>query len=239
LFEALGYDVVGDLFLEHKGIDLLVRCGGSDRLIVELKTLLKHFRVTQVLTYSYNIVCPWICVVGQDELRLYHVLGLLQGQNSPPLFAATVNALAEPVLFEELRGLIGKEAVLAGGHSLRCRAIEMLGLDLQALDSWFEQLKSAARDVLEVTLSTRAMWEQLMTLVPDIEQRLDVFVAGRSDLSRGYPDDPYILQASSPEGRESLDEFGREIEKDTGRRGTRFYRKVTSSGTLVMETVSQ
>jgi hypothetical protein len=235
LFEALGYDIIDDLYLEHRGVDLLVCCAGVNRLIVEVKTLIRYFRTKQVLSYSYNLECPWICVVGQDELLVYHALGLLQGKKTLPLFKSTVQELAQPRSFEELRSLIGKEAMLSGEGLLKSRVADILNLSPEDLATWHEQVESVARRMLEETPATQAMWEQLARWVPDIGKRLDEFVAGKSDLARGYPNDPYILKTSSPEDTDPLEEFGKILEEETGGRSKHFYRAVTRFGTLVMQ----
>jgi len=235
LFEALGYDIVDDLYLEYRGVDLLLRCAGVNRLIVEVKTLVRYFSTSQVLPCTCNLECPWVCVIGQDELLVYHALGLLQGKKSQPLFASAVEELVQPSRFEELRRLIGKEAMLSEEPPLQSCAARILNVSAEDLATWHEQVESVAREELEVTPATQSMWEQLARWVPDIEKRLDEFVADKPGLARGYPNDPFVLKTSSPEETDLLEEFGRMLERETGGRSKRFYRAVTRFGTLVMQ----
>jgi len=239
LFEALGYDLLEDLHLEYSGVDLLVRGIGENSLIVEVKTLIKRFSARQVLTYCYNLGCPWICVVAQDGLRLYHAFGLFAPlRDSSALFSARIEELAQVNVFDRLSDLVGKSALFREATALRSCAVHELGVTPQELDSWWQELKARAPELLEVTSTTLEMWRKLEELAPDIYSRIDQLASGRKDIEKGEPPDPFILRALSEGARHLLIEFGKTIEAETGGRGACFYRRMNCNGTLTMEVAS-
>lgn len=149
LLQALGWDVVRDMYFEPMGVDLVLTHEGTPQIIVETKSwneaITNHLK--QCLEYCLKLKTPWVIISSGRHTALY--CALLNHEDlydTEPIVEFLFDELTGDTgrkIIEKLSVLVGKDAFIHDREALHSIVRERLG-DTKLEDAQAGFLKKAA-----------------------------------------------------------------------------------------------
>lgn len=234
LVEALGWDLLDEVWFEQDGVDVILGPRRNGLIIIEIKSDIANFSREQVLRYSRKMRIPWIVVLTATELYIYHALGLLPSSaNKEPLLRLRIVDLADEANFDKVASLIDRNAiVLDDAKNLMQQTERHLRVSRTEIDQWHSTLDGIAHLLELGTSRTRDMWIAMQPYMSCLE----AFVEENPDVEMGTEGvDDFVLRAKNRSARAKIRNFGKELEAKTGGRGKKFHKTLRKDNTLKME----